>query len=214
MKKVLAVILAAVLVLSLGACGSKPSETPASVSAPESSAGSSSSSENSSSDDGELEVDKGLLDVTITIPTSMFGEEDIDTVIAEAKEKGFKNVIKNDDGTVTYKMSKSEHTKAMKEMRDSINDSLDNFLNNEEITSIKKIEANDNFNHFTVIVDKEKFNSSLEGFSLLALPISAMYYQAFDGTNEDELKCVISVQDEVTGEIISETEYPDAFEIK
>jgi len=58
---------------------------------------------------GALEVDKGLLAVEVTISATFMEGEDIDNVVAEAKKDGIKDVTKNEDGSVTYKMSKAEH---------------------------------------------------------------------------------------------------------
>jgi hypothetical protein len=54
---------------------------------------------------GALEVDKGLLSVEVTIPSTFIEGEDIDNVVAKAKEDGIKDVTKNADGSVTYNMS-------------------------------------------------------------------------------------------------------------
>lgn len=54
-------------------------------------------------------MDKGLLNVEVTIPATLYKGQDIDSIISEAKNSGIKEVIKNDDGSLTYKMSKSEH---------------------------------------------------------------------------------------------------------
>ncbi len=53
-----------------------------------------------------IEVDKGLLNVEITLPEMLFEEDNMDDVVEKAKEDGAKEVKKNDDGSVTFKMSK------------------------------------------------------------------------------------------------------------
>ena len=60
-------------------------------------------------------MDKGLLNVEVTLPASMFEGEDMDSSIAEAEKEGIK-VTRNDDGSATYKMSKGKHKEMMKEM--------------------------------------------------------------------------------------------------
>lgn len=52
-----------------------------------------------------LKVDKGLLNVEVTIPASFYEGQDIDKAITEAKKEGIKEAIKNDDG--------SSHTKCL-----------------------------------------------------------------------------------------------------
>lgn len=58
-----------------------------------------------------IEVDKGLLDVELTLPADFFEDQTPEEIEAAAKEKGVKEVKVNEDGTVYYKMSKSAHKK-------------------------------------------------------------------------------------------------------
>ncbi|NYF24346.1 hypothetical protein HDC33_001171 [Sporosarcina sp. JAI121] len=53
-------------------------------------------------------------------------------MIAEAKEDGIKNVTKNEDGSVTYKMSKAEHMKMMKEMKTNVTNYVDEIVDDED----------------------------------------------------------------------------------
>ena len=112
--------------------------------------------------DGEpLKVDKGLLNVEVTIPASFLEGQDIDTVIAEAKNEGIKEVIKNDDGSLTYKMSKSEHKKMMKEMEEGIIKSVEEIKTGEDFTSIKDVSYNKSFSEFTLSVNKKNSKTAL-----------------------------------------------------
>jgi len=55
----------------------------------------------------KVSVDKGLLDVEVTLPASFFDGQDIDKVIEKAKSDGVKEAKKNADGSVTYQISKA-----------------------------------------------------------------------------------------------------------
>uniref|UniRef100_A0A942T6D4 Uncharacterized protein n=1 Tax=Neobacillus citreus TaxID=2833578 RepID=A0A942T6D4_9BACI len=59
-----------------------------------------------------VNVDKGLLSVTITLPASMFEDQNVDEVVANAQKDGI-TATKNADGSVTYKMSKSKLLKLL-----------------------------------------------------------------------------------------------------
>lgn len=158
-----------------------------------------------------IEVDKGLLSVEITIPSSMI-EEDPEKVIAEAKEKGVGEATLNDDGSITYKMSKSVHQKMMQEVEASLKESIEETKNSGDFKSIKDITHNNSFSEFTLIVDKAAFENSLDGFAALGLAVSGMYYQLFDGVYPDNLKVTVHIQDEASGEIFNTIVYPDALE--
>lgn len=161
---------------------------------------------------GALEVEKGLLSVEVTIPSTFIEGEDIDNVIAEAKENGFNDAKKNEDGSVTYKMSKAQHKEYMKEMKTNVTDYVDELINGEEITSIQDIQHNASFSEFTVVVDKDAYENSFDGFATLGLAMSGMYYQVFDGTNAEKLNVTVHTKDIDTGEIFNTAVYPDVLD--
>lgn len=159
-----------------------------------------------------LGVDKGLLNVEVTIPASFMEGEDIDQVIADAKENNIKNVTKNEDGSVTYQVSKAQHKEMMKEMKTNVTTYIDELVNNEDFASIQDIKHNGSFSEFTIVVDKDAFENSFDGFASLGLAMSGMYYQAFNGTNAEKIKVTLHTQDAETGEIFGTAIYPDVLE--
>jgi major membrane immunogen (membrane-anchored lipoprotein) len=158
-----------------------------------------------------VEVNKGLLNVEVTLPASMFEGEDIDSDIAEAEAKGIK-VTKNEDGSVTYKMSKSKHKEMMKELETELVKSIDEMKNGEDFASIQDISHNKSFSEFTLTVDKAAYENSFDGFAVFGLGVSGMYYQLFNGVNADNYKVKILVKDVATGEVFDEIVYPDELE--
>jgi len=161
------------------------------------------------SDGEQLKVDKGLLNVEVTIPASFFEGKDIDTVITEAKNDGVKEVIKNDDGSLTYKMSKSEHQKLMKEMEENIIKSVEEIKTGEDYTSIKDVSYNKDFSEFILSVNKEEFENSFDSIASLGLAITGMYYQLFSGVDPDKYKVTVIFKNETNGEVINTIIYPD-----
>ncbi|MDZ5712617.1 hypothetical protein [Jeotgalibacillus haloalkalitolerans] len=159
-----------------------------------------------------VEVDKGLLNVELTLPASMFEGQDIDQLIAEAKEDGAKDVTKNDDGSLTYKMSKSDHKEMMQEIEAGMEESLNELITGEDFVSIKDISHNDSFDEFTVTVEKEAFENSFDGFGILTLGMTGMIYQVYDGEDIDSAKVTVSIVDEATGEEFDKYVYPDDME--
>jgi len=156
-------------------------------------------------------VDKGLLNVEVTLPASMFEGEDIDTIVAEVEKEGIE-VKKNDDGSLTYKMSKSKHKEMLEELESGIIESVEDMKNNEDFVSIQDITYNDSFSEFTIIADKETYENSMDSFVVFGLGLSGMYYQLFNGTDAEDYKVKIQVKDEATDEILDEVVYPDAWE--
>ena len=63
---------------------------------------------------GDIEVEKELFDVTVTVPADYVGDATQEELSKEAEANGYKIVL-NDDGSATYTMSKSQHKKMMDE---------------------------------------------------------------------------------------------------
>lgn len=166
--------------------------------------------------DESIDVDKKILNVEVTIPADFLElddeDQDIDEIIAEAKENGIKEVTENDDGSLTYKMSKSTHKEMMEEMEEELQNSIDDIVNDEEFASIQEITTNASFTELTMIVDKEPFENSFDGLSVLGLVFGSMYYQLFDGVDANDYEVIVNYEDAETGELFDEVIYPDAFE--
>jgi len=92
-------------------------------------------------------------------------------------------------------MSKTQHKKMMKEMKTSVTTYVDEIINDEDFASIQDIKHNESFSEFTVVVDKAAYENSFDGFAMLGLAMSGMYYQAFDGTLGDKLNITVHTKD-------------------
>lgn len=154
-------------------------------------------------------MDKGLLNVEVTIPATLYKGQDIDSIISEAKNSGIKEVIKNDDGSLTYKMSKSEHKKMMKELKERIVKSVEELKTSEDFASINDVAYNKSFSEFTLTVNKEKFEGSFDALASFGLALAGMYYQLFNGADVEHYKVTVYIKDESNGEVFDTMVYPD-----
>ena len=206
MKKWITILLAAAMLLSIAACGTaEKAETPAADT--EEQAAEESAAEADVESDGGLEVDRGLFNVTITIPAEFLEEgktqADYD---AEAKEKGFKSATLNEDGSVTYVMTRVQHEEMMAETRAAIEESLAGMSNNADFPNFTSIDANADYTEFTVHCTTEEL-SFTESFSVLGFYMIGGMYNAFNGTPVDNIH-VVFVND-ATGAVISESNSAD-----
>ena len=205
------IVLVLVIGFVLSACSGGSKEANSSAGASSGAAGSGTEKTETGEQSG-IEVDKGLLNVEITLPASFFDEEEMDQAIAKAKADGVNEVIVNDDGSVTYKMSKATHEKMLKEMKDSLVQLKEELTSGEDFKSIKDIVFNDKLTEFTMTVDRGAFENSFEGFAILGLGFQGMFYQTFDGVPSENIKVTIHLKDEKTGEVFNTVVYPDAWE--
>jgi len=158
-----------------------------------------------------IEVDKGVFSVEITLPASFFKGQDMNDIINEVEDDDIK-IILNEDGSVTYKMSKSKHNEFMAEVYNDQVEYIEEIKNSGDYKSVKDIIYNKTFSEITLIVDQEAFENSFDGFVTLGLGISSLYYQLFNGISPDKYKVTIYFKNVETGEILGDVVYPDALE--
>lgn len=156
----------------------------------------------------KIETDEKLLSVDITLPASLFADEDMTKFDADAyaSEQGFKSAKVNADGSVTVTMTKAKHQELLKEMADSLDANFKEFVNGENTPYIKEITHNENFTAVTMKVDKAAYENAFD-FTPLAIGMSVSIYQAF---TETQYHVEISIVDAETGADINSITYPDA----
>ena len=192
MKKLLSMILVLSMVFSLAACGGKNSTTG-----------------DGGKTDG-LQVDEGLLNVDITLPSSMFEGMTDQDILAEAKEDGYKCTV-NEDGSVTYTISKKQQRELLAEIKAGIPDTIEACLNGEdEIASFEEITYNDDLSEFKIKVNENY--SAFDMFAALSFMMTSVYYQLFSGVSEDNMDCVITFVDVATGTEVDSFSYSDFLE--
>lgn len=207
MKRVLALLTALAMGLSLAACTGEPS-TPASSAAPSSSVSGAASeaagsASQSASSTGGLEVEENLFDVEITLPADLVGETTQEELEAQSIASGVYSVTLNEDGSATYVMSKAQHAQLMKDLADSINQSLSEMVGSEDYPNVTAISANDDFTVFTVTTTSTELTFE-ESFSVLGYYIYGGLYGAFAGDDRNNIHVDFVNAD--SGEIISSSD--------
>ena len=134
MKKLIALTLALCMLLTLAACA--PTESPNETNAPtngNTTSGTGADTEAATS--GGIDTDENLLTVDITLPASLFSDEDMTAFDADAyaEEEGFIKAVLNADGSVTVTMTKLKHNELLKEMTDSLEESFDELVEAEDL---------------------------------------------------------------------------------
>jgi len=208
MKKIILILLAAFILLS--GCSPKAEDNSAGNSVSDSSSSSEASTSSDTADSGsasgqQIQVDKGLLNVKITLPASLFegSESTKEEIEADAKAKGIKNVTFNDDGSVTYEMSKATHNQLLDDLKKGIDESIEEMLSDTEFTSsFESIKYNDNCSEFNVLVDGSKYNE-WESLAALSFIFQGLFYQCLQGTDPDDARVIVNFVDKDTGKILN-----------
>jgi len=207
MKKITSLLLVIIMLFSLCACGGETTKTDT-VATPENPSTETPSekpvevqkdSPVKDDKDTPIKVDEGLLSVEVTVPASLFENESAESIKASAKEKGFSGCTVNDDGSVTYKMSKAKHKEFLEEAKESLEETLAGLLKGEDaVASFVKIEHNDDFSKFDIFVNPDVY-TVWDSMYALVFYMSGAYYQAFAGVETSELDVVVNFINNTTG---------------
>ena len=158
----------------------------------------------STEESGGIEVDEGLLTVVITFPESFvsMGETEMtqETVDASAAEQGYLGGKLNDDGSVTYTMTKLKQRELLDQMKSDFDDSIQETL--AEYPNVKSVTRNDDFSEISIEVSEQDLAT---GFLAFGFSFTAYFYQVLDGK---EFATDIVYVDAATGEELSRTSYP------
>ena len=155
-----------------------------------------------------VSVENKLFDVELTLPASFFDDETPTELTDEQKENGFKSMKANEDGSVTYKIGKSEYDKLLKKIHDSAFEAISNISN--DFASVVEIKMSSDFKKATIIVERQAFENSFDGFVVLGLWMQSSFCQMFAGVKESDMKLTMDFQDNNTSEIFDTVIYPDA----
>lgn len=184
-KKIIAMLLAGVMAISIIACGESSEKKESSNSQQEST----------------VKANKNLLSVEITLPASLVGDSDAE-LNEETKEAGVKEITKNDDGSITMKMTKASHKKLLSETKQAIDEGIEEILEDKEnYPSFDSITYNDNVTEFTVKVNPSTYGG-LQSMAALAFYIQGNMYQALNAVPTDQLKTIVNFVNKDTGDVI------------
>ena len=183
---------ACALALCLTACGGGAASSAAVVS--------DAAASTSASEDG-LNVEKNIFSVTLTYPASMVDEgttqDSLNNEISGID--GIKSATLNEDGSVTYIMTKAYHKQIMDDMAQTIDESMAEMVGSEDYPNFTKVEANEDYTVFTVTT-KSKTLSLDESLSLLQFYTEGAFYNVVSGNDADSIHVDFVNAD--TGEII------------
>ena len=134
---------------------------------------------------GKIETENGLFYVNITLPADFVGEdvtqESIDAKAGETYTSG----KLNDDGSVTYKMTKKQHKAMLDGITESIETSLQDMVDSSD-NAFTKIDHNSDFTSFDAHVSTEELGFA-ESFMVLGFYMYGGMYGIFTGKEVDNI---------------------------
>ena len=147
--------------------------------------------------------------VDLVLPAEVVGDTaSFDAEGVMATNDGIKDVIINDDGSVTYKMTQEAYDQMMNEISDGVKDTVDGLVDGEMTPHVKAIDYDQDFKVFEVKVDSTDYMPEMD-MATVILGMTAGLSQQLMGMDMD---VTIRTLDEATGEVISEVNYPEALD--
>jgi len=200
MKKLITLLLAAVLVLCLAACGEDPStestgSTPPSTTEP-------TKTEPPTTEPPSTEPENII---GINLPASVFAGVDMTTFDADAyaQENGYEGAKVNEDGSVSVNMKESKYEQMLADAGAAMEQTLDSLV--ASTPYIQKITFSQDFSMINVLVDRAGYESTVD-FTPLFIGMTVTPIQQSLGI---QVHVQINIVDAATGETLSSTSYPD-----
>lgn len=210
MNKLLNLLLSSLLVLSLTGCKSNTADSDHSqTQVPTAEVEDTSKEEQLEKDKeelshiGDIEVENGLLTVSITLPsdfTEGVTQSDLDA------QDGTKYVSAklNDDGSVTYKFTKSQYKEMLQEISNSIEDSLKELVDSNDY-SFTEIKHNADYTEFNATIEGSE-PSLADSFAVLGFYMYSGIYGIFKGKSPENV--IVNFYD-TSGNLINTTNSSD-----
>ena len=198
MKKVLRVLLSAVMTVSLTACGSSTNE--GTVDSGQAEAAAQQAAETVANEEdlivdeawdeleslGKIETENGIFFVSITLPADIAGEEVTQESLDAKAGENYISARLNDDGSVTYKMTKAQHKAMLDGMVESMDEALQELTDSDQY-AFADIRHNSDFTSFDVTLDTNELGLT-ESFMVVAFYMYGGIYGLFSGHEADNIQ--------------------------
>lgn len=158
---------------------------------------------------GDVNVDRGLLTVTITVPAELAEDGDVSGLIDDFSDRGINvsDVARHPDGSITYRIPRGDYRRLMQELAADFTTSLDEAA--ADFDSVDSLTANADFTRFRLVVDRDQFENSFDGFIVFVPLFTAGLYAIFDGRDPEQLEVTVELVDRVSGAVYDTLLLPD-----
>ena len=133
---------------------------------------------------GDVQVENGVMTVSINVPADLaknIRQETIDAGIGTQYQAAFRN----QDGSITYKMTKEQHQAMLEQLAVSFDNSLQEMIDNENYT-ISNITRNNDFTVFDISLDGAEPSAS-DSYAAFGLYMYGGLYGVFNGKRPEHV---------------------------
>ena len=133
---------------------------------------------------GDVQVENGVMTVSLNVPADLaknIRQETIDAGIGTQYQAAFRN----QDGSITYKMTKEQHQAMLEQLAVSFDNSLQEMIGDEKYT-ISNITRNNDFTVFDISLDGAEPSAS-DSFAAFSLYMYGELYGVFNGKRPEHV---------------------------
>lgn len=135
---------------------------------------------------GKVQTENGILTVTVTIPADIAGEDVTQEELDADAGETYQSATLNEDGSVTYKMTKKQHRAMMDSIVEAFDESIQELVNDDETYTFTEIKHNKDFTSFDLTVDADDVGFN-ETFAVYVFFIYGGMYGTFSGHTPDKI---------------------------
>ncbi|MEK4523652.1 hypothetical protein NSQ95_01465 [Psychrobacillus sp. FSL W7-1457] len=149
--------------------------------------------------------------VQVTIPFRFYDGVSEEQVLEQADKLGIsKTTINKEDRLVEYEMTRGTQEEISADLKSNLKSFVEEIEANEDISSIKGIEYNKEYNDYTATVNREIYEAdgNAQGYALLGLLLRTLYYHYFNGEDYETYEVKIDVKDEDTNKVFDTVDFP------
>lgn len=148
-------------------------------------------------------------DIEVTLPAEFFENSDQEKVVENALAAGVTECIINEDGSVTYRMTKEKHEEMLAAFKESLAVGITEMLEGEKkVDSFTAIEYDDDFTQFDVMVDSALYRP-WDNFYVVAFYMFGLYYQNFACVDAEDMDVIVRYIDASSGEELMVASYKE-----
>lgn len=209
MKRLISIVLSLSMILTLASCSGKTNgnngntpnagassdyKTSESSAIPETTEAPTTTNEDDAIDDeawdglksiGQIQTENGVFTATITLPKDFVGDDVTqESIDAKAGESYISGKL-NEDGSVTYKMTKKQHKAMLDEIVSSFEKSFDEMVKSEDY-SFTSIKHNKDFTQFDITISENELGLA-ESFATIAFYMAGGVYGVFSGKKAEKV---------------------------
>lgn len=158
-------------------------------------------------DDNEIDYGDGSY-TEVILPSSFMDDTTFEQMEEEIAQRGGKDLTILENGSISYLLPTPEYDKTLAQLKYSVIQASQSLIG-DACPSFISIEFDETLENVNLRVNKEDFESSMDGFAIYSLYFSTTMYHVFTGYSKDDAPLNVYIIDDITDEIFDTVVFPE-----